>query len=117
MEDSLAKVAENKLTQASVLEALSKVMDPELGKDLVSLNMIKDIQIDGTKVAFRLVLTTPACPLRKELTDNSRNAVLAIPGVKEVAIGVAAEVPQDAGSASKERRRSVKNTIAVASGK
>jgi len=113
----LAKVAENKLTQASVLEALSKVMDPELGKDLVSLNMIKDIQIDGTKVAFRLVLTTPACPLRKELTDNSRNAVLAIPGVKEVAVDVAAEVPQAKKIPEKEPIPKVKNTIAVASGK
>ena len=113
----MAKVAENKLTQASVLEALSKVMDPELGKDLVSLNMIKDIQIDGAKVAFRLVLTTPACPLRKELTDNSRNAVLAIPGVKEVVIDVTAEVPAAKKLPDKEPIPKVKNTIAVASGK
>ena len=112
----MAKVAE-KITQASVLEALSKVMDPELGKDLVSLNMIKDIQIDGTKVAFRLVLTTPACPLRKELTDNSRNAVLAIPGVKEVVVDVTAEVPAAKKLPDKEPIPKVKNTIAVASGK
>ncbi|MBI3397797.1 MAG: iron-sulfur cluster assembly protein, partial [Deltaproteobacteria bacterium] len=81
----MAKTIEN-ITQASVLEALSKVMDPELGKDLVTLNMIKDIRIEGAKVTFRLVLTTPACPLRKELTDNSRNAVASIPGVKEVVV-------------------------------
>ena len=112
----MAKVAE-KITQASVLEALSKVMDPELGKDLVSLNMIKDIQIDGAKVAFRLVLTTPACPLRKELTDNSRNAVLAIPGVKEVVVDVTAEVPAAKKLPDKEPIPKVKNTIAVASGK
>jgi len=113
----LAKVAENKLTQASVLEALSKVMDPELGKDLVTLNMIKDIRIDSGKVTFRLVLTTPACPLRKELTENSRNAVSAIPGVKEVIVETSAEVPASKKLPDKEPIPKVKNTIAVASGK
>src|SRR3972149_5411870 len=113
----MAKVAENKLTQASVLEALSKLMDPELGKDLVTLNMIKDIRIEGTKVTFRLVLTTPACPLRKELTDNSRNAVLAIPGVQEGVVETTAEVPSAKKLPEKEPIPKVKNTIAVASGK
>ncbi|HBR17797.1 MAG: hypothetical protein A3G39_10580 [Deltaproteobacteria bacterium RIFCSPLOWO2_12_FULL_43_16] len=112
----MAKAAE-KITQASVLEALSKVMDPELGKDLVTLNMIKDIRIEGTKVTFRLVLTTPACPLRKELTDNSRNAVLAIPGVQEVVVETTAEVPSAKKLPEKEPIPKVKNTIAVASGK
>lgn len=112
----MAKTIEN-ITQASVLEALSKVMDPELGKDLVTLNMIKDIRIDGAKVTFRLVLTTPACPLRKELTDNSRNAVASISGVKEVVVETTAEVPQAKKLPEKEPIPKVKNTIAVASGK
>ncbi|MBI5327250.1 MAG: iron-sulfur cluster carrier protein ApbC [Deltaproteobacteria bacterium] len=116
MEDSLAKVAE-RITQASVLEALSKVMDPELGKDIVTLNMIRDIRVDGGKVTFRLVLTTSACPLRKELTDNSRNAVLAIHGVKEAVVETSAEVPQAKKLPEKEPIPKVKNTIAVASGK
>ena len=107
----------NNITQAAVLKALSKVMDPELGKDLVTLNMIKDIRIDGNKVTFRLVLTTPACPLKKELTDNSRNAVLAIHGVKEVIVDVSAEVPTAKKLPEKEPIPKVKNTIAVASGK
>ncbi|MBI3752772.1 MAG: iron-sulfur cluster carrier protein ApbC [Deltaproteobacteria bacterium] len=110
-------VAAEKITQASVLEALSKVMDPELGKDLVTLNMIKDIRIEGAKVTFRLVLTTPACPLRKELTDNSRNAVASIPGVKEVVVETTAEVPHAKKLPEKEPIPKVKNTIAVASGK
>lgn len=110
-------VAANKTTQSQVLEALSKVMDPELGKDLVTLNMIKDIRIQGATVTFRLVLTTPACPLRKELTDNSRNAVASIPGVKEVIVDVSAEVPQAKKLPEKEPIPKVKNTIAVASGK
>lgn len=105
------------ITQASVLEALSKVMDPELGKDLVTLNMIKDIRIDVAKITFRLVLTTPACPLRKELTENSKNAVLAVPGVKEVVVERTAEVPSARKLPDKEPIPNVKNTIAVASGK
>ena len=105
------------ITQSSVLEALSKVMDPELGKDLVTLNMIKDIRIDGAKITFRLVLTTPACPLRKELTENSKNAVLALPGVKEVVVERTAEVPSARKLQDKEPIPNVKNTIAVASGK
>src|SRR3989304_8409585 len=107
----MAKAAKE-ITQASVLEALSKVMDPELGKDLVTLNMIKDIRIDGAKITFRLVLTTPACPLRKELTDNSRNAVLAIPGVKEVVVERTAEVPAAKKLPDEEPIPKVKNTIA-----
>lgn len=113
----MAKVMENNITQAAVLKALSNVMDPELGKDLVTLNMIKDVRIDGGKVTFRLVLTTPACPLRKELEDNSRNAVLAVKGVKEVVVETSAEVPAAKKLPEKEPIPNVKNTIAVASGK
>ena len=101
----MAKVMESNITQASVLEALSKVMDPELGKDLVAMNMIRDIRIDDGKVTFRLVLTTPACPLRKELTENSRNAVSAIPDVKEVKAGSVVIAPHgiERGIEAKER--------------
>lgn len=113
----MAKPATKEITQALVLKALSKVMDPELGKDLVTLNMIKDIRIEGAKVTFRLVLTTPACPLRKELTENSRNAVLAISEVKEVIVETSAEVPAARKLPDKEPIPKVKNTIAVASGK
>lgn len=113
----MAKPATKEITQALVLKALSKVMDPELGKDLVTLNMIKDIRIEGAKVTFRLVLTTPACPLRKELTENSRNAVLTISEVKEVIVETSAEVPAARKLPDKEPIPRVKNTIAVASGK
>lgn len=92
-------------------------MDPELGKDLVTLDMIQDIKIEGDTVAFQLVLTTPACPLKKELTDNSRNAVLSIPGVKTVNIETKSNVPASKGIPQREPIPGVKNTIAVASGK
>ncbi len=105
------------LTQAQVLDALKKVMDPELGKDLVTLNMIRNIRIDGGRVSFSLVLTTPACPLKKELEENARKAVEAIPGVKEVVVNVSSEVPRTKRTPQKEPIEGVRNTIAVASGK
>ncbi|GAG52169.1 unnamed protein product, partial [marine sediment metagenome] len=54
-------------TEEAVLAALSTVEDPELHRDIVSLGMIRDVQVSGGKVAFRFVLTTPACPIRNEL--------------------------------------------------
>jgi ATP-binding protein involved in chromosome partitioning len=66
------------VTQADVLQALSQVQDPELRRDLVSLKMIKDIQISGTNVAFTVELTTPACPLRQQIQRDAENAVLAL---------------------------------------
>jgi len=107
----------NKITEAQVLEALSHVMDPELGKDLVTLNMIRDVKVDGTKVSFNLVLTTMACPLKKELEANCVNAVKALPGVTEVALTTGAQVPKAKQVPEKQPIPGVKNTIAVASGK
>ena len=52
------------LTQDAVLEALSKVNDPDLNKDLVTLNMIRDLEIEGSDVHFTIMLTTPACPIK-----------------------------------------------------
>src|SRR5438132_4043215 len=58
------------LTERAVLEALSQVQEPELSGDLVSRNMIKDLAIDGARVAFTIELTTPACPLKDEIEAN-----------------------------------------------
>lgn len=105
------------ITEAVVLDALKSVMDPELNKDLVTLDMIKNIAIEGNKVKFSLMLTTMACPLKKELEDAARKAVLAIPGVADVQVAVGAEVPQSKKLPDKTPIPGVKNTIAVASGK
>ena len=107
----------SKITEAQVLDALRAVMDPELGKDLVTLNMIRNVKIEGTGVSFNLVLTTMACPLKKELETNARNAVAAIPGVTKVTLTTGAEVPQSKKLPEKNAIPGVKNTIAVASGK
>lgn len=63
------------MTEADILKALSNVQEPDLGKDLVTLNMIKDIVIDGNNVSFTIVLTTPACPMKDMMSRASENAI------------------------------------------
>ena len=109
-------MTKTKITEETVLSALRNVQDPELHKDLVSLNMIQDVKIDGGKVSFKLVLTTPACPLRTTLERNAREAVAGLAGVEKVDISIQANVPQD----QRIRRNldiKVSNAIAVGSGK
>ncbi len=105
------------ITEARVLEALKSVMDPELGKDLVTLNMIRNIVIEGDNVKFSLILTTMACPLKKEIETSAVNAVKSIPGVGSVIIETGAQVPTAKRMPDKAPIPGVKNTIAVASGK
>jgi len=105
------------ITEEMVLGALSSVMDPDLNRDLVSLNMIQGIKISPPSVSFKLVLTTTACPLKKELEDQAREAVMAINGVEEVLIEVTAEAPKLKQMPSKAPLPGIKHTIAVASGK
>jgi len=109
-------MSQQTITKEQVLQALSRVQDPELKRDLVSLNMIQDIQIEDGRVSFTLVLTTPACPLRTTMENDARQAVLALDGVKEVRIQVKAQVPQDK-RLQKTIQIPVKNAIAVGSGK
>jgi ATP-binding protein involved in chromosome partitioning len=104
------------ISETQVLEALSKVQEPELHKDLVSLNMIRDITIQGDQVSFTVMLTTPACPLKSQIERESREAVAAIPGVAKVEVKLDADVPTDG------RQRGlldlpIRNAIAIASGK
>jgi ATP-binding protein involved in chromosome partitioning len=104
------------IKESDVLNALSHVQDPELGKDLVSLNMIKDVLIIENNVQFTLVLTTPACPLRHQLESEAKAAVKAIPGVKKVEIKMDSQVPRP--TAKPEMLElSIKHIIAVGSGK
>ena len=70
-----------KLTKRAVLEALKVVRDPDLQRDIVSLGFIKDLKIDGGRVAFTIELTTPACPVKDQMRDQARAAVMQVPGV------------------------------------
>ena len=63
------------MTEAAILNALSNVQEPDLGKDLVSLNMIQNIVINGNEVSFTIVLTTPACPMKDMMRTASENAI------------------------------------------
>lgn len=73
-------------TTEQVMEALSHVQDPELGRDLVSLNMIRDLVIRDRVVAFTLYLTIPTCPLREHMAKEARAAILKLPGVQQVQV-------------------------------
>jgi ATP-binding protein involved in chromosome partitioning len=105
----------SKLTKDAVLAALSKVQEPELHRDLVSLNMIRDLQVNGDQVNFTVMLTTPACPLRTRIENEARQAVMAA-GAKSVLIKMDSNVPTD-GRSRGLLQLPVRNAIAIASGK
>ena len=106
-----------KMTKEQVLEALSHVQDPDLKKDLVTLNMIQDIQIDGNKVKFNLVLTTPACPLKDFLKKQCKDAILKYAdAAADIDITISSQVTT-VRAQTDELLKDVKNIIAVGSGK
>ncbi|MEN9354875.1 MAG: hypothetical protein RL318_2200 [Fibrobacterota bacterium] len=74
------------LNQEMILQALKVVMDPDLHKDIVTLGFIQNIRIDGGKVDFDLVLTTPACPVKDKLRDEAEAAVRTLAGVESVEV-------------------------------
>jgi Mrp family chromosome partitioning ATPase len=104
------------ITETAVFDALRQVQEPELGGDLVTRNMIRDLTIDGSDVAFTIELTTPACPLKDEIETNVR-AALGPLGVETVAIAWGATVRRAAPAQPQQLVPGVKNIIAVASGK
>jgi ATP-binding protein involved in chromosome partitioning len=106
------------LTEAGVLQALRSVRDPDLHRDIVALNFVKDVSIKGSDVSFTIELTTPACPVRDELKEQSVQAVRgAIAGVGKVEVTMTSKVVRHEHSLSNVLLTGVKNTIAVASGK
>jgi len=80
------------LTEEAVLNALRKVQDPELHRDLVSLEMVKTITVEGGAVAVTVELTTPACPLKAQVEEETRAAIQALPGVTAVTVTLTASV-------------------------
>ena len=105
------------MTTDDVLKALSNVQEPDLGKDLVTLNMIRDIKIDGSNVSFTVVLTTPACPLKDHIKNACINAIkLIIDKQANVTVNFTSSTTtarSDKGAILPK----VKNIIAVVSGK
>ena len=104
------------ITKEAILAALGKVQEPELHQDLVTLNMIRELEIKGDKVSFTVMLTTPACPLRGKIESEARQAVMSVGGVKEVAIKMDSDVPND-GRMRGLVNMPIRNAIAIGSGK
>ena len=105
------------MTNEDILKALSNVQEPDLGKDLVTLNMVKDIAIDGNNVSFTVVLTTPACPLKDLIMNACINAVKLLVNKEAV---VTVNFSSNTSSNRKDGKTiltGVKNIIAVVSGK
>ncbi len=105
------------ISEQSVLDALRQIKDPDLHKDIVTLGFIKDLKIEGGVVSFRVVLTTPACPVKEEMEGAAREVVGALPGVTSVNVTMDAEVPKGRGLGDKVTMPGVRNIIAVSSGK
>lgn len=105
------------MTESDILKALSNVQEPDLGQDLVTLNMIKDIIIDGNEVAFTIVLTTPACPMKDMMSKASENAIKILVNKNAV---VKVNFTSNTTTNRKDAKQilgGVKNIIAVVSGK
>lgn len=103
------------ITEKQVIDALRNVDDPDLKKDLVTLNMVRDIHIDGKKVSFTVVLTTPACPMKDMIQRACVNAIIYyVDKQAEVQVNMTAEVTSRRTGAMLPK---VRNIVAVASGK
>src|SRR5437016_12781513 len=103
----------SQLTEQLVLDALRQIEDPDLHKDIVTLGFIKDLRVDGGSVSFRIVLTTPACPVKAEMESAAQDLVGALPGVTSVRVTMDAEVPKGRGLGDKISVPGVRNIIAV----
>ena len=102
------------VSKDAVINALRKVDDPDLKRDLVSLNMIKDVVIEKNNVSVTVELTTPACPLKNKIEQDCINAVKSeVKGVENVKINMTAKVTSHNDSKKNSILPGVKNTIAV----
>ncbi len=107
----------SQISEALILESLKQIIDPDLRKDIVTLGFIRDIAITGGDVSFRIVLTTPACPVKEQMEAEAIAIVSGLEGVTNVNVTMDAEVPQGRGIANNVAIPGVKNIIAVSSGK
>jgi ATP-binding protein involved in chromosome partitioning len=106
------------VTQERILEALRKVQDPELHRDIVSLGMVKDLAVTNGKVSFLVELTTPACPLRESIEGDCKRALAAVPGVEDLQITFGAQVRgSKTGAGQTDLLPTVKNVVLIAAGK
>ncbi len=98
-----------------VLNKLSTVIDPDLKKDIVSMGMIKDLELNSGDLKFTLELTTPACPFNDDIERDVRAAIDSLDGIESFDMKVTAKVMEGRDLAADEAMATVKNIIAVAS--
>ena len=105
------------ITLENVLEALKNVDDPDLKKDIVTLGMVRDVKVDGKKVNFTVVLTTPACPMKEMIHKACVNAIIHfVDKEAQVEVNMTADVTSRRNNGG-PLMPGVKNIIAIASGK
>lgn len=109
-------MSEHTVTEQQILDALRSVIDPDLHRDIVSLGFVKDVRICDGNVAFKIELTTPACPVKDLMKAQATEAVLRVPGVKSVNVEMTAQV-RSRQIGAEDLLPEVKHVIAVASGK
>ncbi len=106
----------DQLTNDNIMAVLGQVKDPEIGRDLVSLGMVKGIEINGTAVDLTVELTTPACPLKAKIESDIVTGLEGL-GASAVRVDWASNVKRSFGGPAADLIPGVRNTIAVASGK
>ena len=98
-----------------VLNKLQQVIDPDLKKDIVSMGLIKDLELNSGNLKFTLELTTPACPFNEEIEQDVRKAIDELDGIDKFDMKVTAKVMEGRSLDADESLKNVKNLIAVAS--
>ncbi len=81
------------LTREKVLEALKRVVDPEIGIDIVNLGLVYDVKIEGGRVHIKMTMTTPGCPLYATLMKSAEEAIKALEGVEEAKVELVWDPP------------------------
>src|SRR6185503_15335088 len=104
------------MIESDILDALSSVQEPDLKNDIVTLNMVSDIKINGNEVSFTVVLTTPACPLKDKIKNDCVSAITLINKDAEVIVNFTSKTTS-LRTDKKDILKGVKNIIAVVSGK
>ena len=105
------------VTEQQILTALRQVMDPDLHRDIVTLGFVQDLRIKDGEVAFTIMLTTPACPVKDRLQAQAEAVVKALPSVRSVAVEMKADVRSSAPAPGMNLIPGVRNVVPIGSGK
>lgn len=105
------------IDRESILSILGTVRDPDLKRDIVSLNFVRDLEVKGSAVKFELVLNSPVSPSKAKLQKAAREALLSLDGVDAVEINVRSDIPKAQATDGKQSVPGVANIVAVSSGK